>query len=70
MNGKIGGSEGENGKCPHGTPHGYPCDDCEIDRLFGTGVIADNCASCSSAEVGYVEQGELCEECAVAEGAL
>jgi len=68
--GKIGGSEGENGKCPHGTPHGYPCDDCEIDRLFGAGVLADKCALCSSAEAGHGEQGELCEECAVAEGAL
>jgi hypothetical protein len=70
MIGKISGSEGENGKCPHGTPHGYPCDDCEIDTLFGAGVLADNCASCSSAEAGHGEQGELCEECAVAEGAL
>jgi DNA primase len=70
MIGKIGGSEGENGKCPHGTPHGHPCDDCEIDRLFGAGVLADNCASCSSAEAGHGKQGELCEECAVAEGAL
>jgi len=22
-------------RCPHGTPLGYPCDDCEIDELFG-----------------------------------
>jgi hypothetical protein len=22
-------------KCRHGTPEGYPCDDCEIDDLFG-----------------------------------
>jgi hypothetical protein len=23
------------GKCRHGTPADYPCDDCEIDDLFG-----------------------------------
>jgi hypothetical protein len=23
------------GECRHGTPEGYPCDDCEIDNLFG-----------------------------------
>jgi AAA domain/Domain of unknown function (DUF4326) len=23
------------GKCQHGTPEGYPCDDCEINDLFG-----------------------------------
>jgi AAA domain len=23
------------GECRHGTPEGYPCDDCEIDDLFG-----------------------------------
>lgn len=27
----------EVGQCRHGTPEGYPCDDCEMDDLFGGG---------------------------------
>jgi hypothetical protein len=28
---------GVTGVCGHGTPDGHPCDDCEIDELFGGG---------------------------------
>jgi hypothetical protein len=38
-NHRVSGVSGVSGvgECLHGTPDGYPCDDCEIDGLFGGG---------------------------------
>ena len=31
----VSGVSGVSGVCPHETPAGYPCDDCEVEQLFG-----------------------------------